>query len=878
MERNNWHTFDTKKVLNQIGSNQNGLKDKDVKKRLERFGYNRIEEDNKITPLKIFSRQFKNILVAVLFVTTLVSLIAGEIVDAALILVFIAVLVVIGFVQEFKAEKSLEALKKLTALKTIVIRNGKESEIDSREIVPGDVILLRTGDKIPADARMLEVTNIELDESILTGESIAAKKIIEPLKNDISVAEGSNMCFMGTVVTNGRGKAVVVATGMNTEMGRIAKMVQTEEKETPLKTKLTQLSRQIAIVITFVTTIVFLIGVYKGEEVTRMFLASVALAVSAIPESLPVIVTVTLAIGVHQMVKQNSIIRKLPTVETLGSADVICCDKTGTLTKNEMTVREIYTNRRIEITGVGYKPEGDFFYNGKEIDPAKNSHLLFLLKAGELCNNASLRNDMFGNWWVVGSPTEGALLTVAKKAGLENLKSRLPLITEISFNSKSKAMITVHKERNQKIAYAKGAPEEILKLCKISDKEKRRILHINDEMASKGLRVLALAHKKISGKIKAYNFDTVAKNLEFIGLVGMSDPIRPEVKDAIKMAKGAGVDVIVITGDQKLTTLHVAKELGISTDKVLTGNELERLNDDELENLVEEVKIYARTSPEHKLRIVKALQKHKHIVAMTGDGVNDAPALKTANIGVAMGIKGTEVAKEASDMVLVDDNFKSIVSAIKEGRKIFDNIRKSALYLLSTAVGEVMILLSAVFLGMPIPFVAVQILWINIVTEGIPAIGFAFEKEEPDIMKRSPRNPKERLLSKEILYKIIGLGALMFIGSFFLYLQYFQDMTKARTMAFNTLVMFELFNMFNCRTQRHSFKKMGFFSNKILFVVVAIAFALQVVAVQSEFLASLFKIVPLSVNEWAISILFGSTILIIGEMRKSIKALRNLPF
>lgn len=875
MSEKNWCNLDTKEVLNKLNSNLNGLKAGEAKKRLVKFGYNELERYKKITPLQIFFSQFKNLLVIILFFATALSFFVGEIVDAILILTFIFILVTIGFFQEYKAEKALEALRKLTAPKASVIRNRKEMEIEARELVPGDIVLLQTGDRVPADARIIESISLELDESTLTGESVPVKKSTDALKHAALLQERSNMAFMGTVVTNGRGKAIVVNTGMQTEMGKIAKIVQVEERETPLKKKLDQLSKHLAIIIASISAIIFAVGIYRGEQLTQIFLAAVALAVSAIPEALPLIVTVTLAIGVHQMVKKNSIIRKLPAVETLGSASVIACDKTGTLTKNEMTVQEIYTDKIIKVSGTGYKPEGKFFVGNKEVDVKKDEKILQLLKAGSLCNNARLENDIFGNWWVVGSPTEGALLTLARKVGLEKLK--YPLVAEIPFDSKRKLMTTINKD-NGNVAYTKGAPEVLLKLCKLGKVEKEKILEINEDMTSRGLRVLALAYRKLPGNLKEFTSEEVERNLNFIGLVGMIDPVREEAKQAVKAAEEAGIRTVIITGDHKLTTLHVTKQLGLSNDKALTGEELDKLNDEELEKIVEDVSIYTRTSPEHKLRIVKALQKRGYVVAMTGDGVNDAPALKRADIGVAMGIKGTEVAKEASDMVLVDDNFKSIVSAVNEGRKIYDNIKKSTLYLLSTAVGEILLVLVAIVAGLPLPLLAVQILWINIVTEGIPAVGLAFEREEPDTMRRKPRNPKERLLTKNILYRTIGLGILMAAGSFFLYSWYFQDLIKARTMAFTTLVMFELFNIFNCRSLKFSSSKIGFFSNRWLFLLVFIAFFLQVVAVQSHWLSSAFKITPLTLSEWLICILIGSSILILGEMRKSIKILKFLPF
>lgn len=876
MVDNKWYNLGIKEVLKKLDSSQEGLKDSEAKKRLEKFGYNELERYKKINPWQIFFSQFKNLLVIILFFATFLSIFIGEIVDAILISIIILILTIIGFLQEYRAEKTLEALRRLGASKAMVIRNGKEIEIDAKELVPGDVILLDAGDKVPADARIIESISLELDDSMLTGESVPVSKVTESLKHPASVQEINNMAFMGTVVTNGRGKAIVTDTGMRTEMGKIAKIIQVEDRKTPLKVKLTQLSKQLAILAGIIATVIFILGVYRGENFYQMLLVAVALAVSAIPEALPLIVTVTLATGVYRMAKKSSIIRKLPAVETLGSATLIACDKTGTLTKNEMTVQEIYTDKIIKVSGTGYKPEGEFFVNNKEIDVGNDEKVLQLLKVGTICNNAKLENDIFGHWWVIGSPTEGALLTLARKTGVEKLRRMHPLIAEIPFNSKRKMMTTINEE-NGKVAYTKGAPELVLDLCKLKKSEKEKILKINEEMTSRGLRVLALAYRKLPDDLKKFSSEDVEKNMNFLGLVGIVDPIREEAKNAVNTAKNAGIRVVIITGDHKMTTLYVTKKLGIKGE-VLNGDELHKMSDEELEKAVEDVNIYTRASPEDKLRIVKALQKGGHVVAMTGDGVNDAPALKSADIGVAMGIKGTEVAKEASDMILVDDNFKSIVSAVNEGRKIYDNIKKATLYLLSTAIGEVLLILTAFSIGLQLPLLAIQILWINIVTEGIPAIGFAFEREEPDTMKRKPRNPKEGLINKELLFRIIGLGVLMAVGSLLLYMWYYQDLDKARTMTFTTLVMFELFNMFNCRSLRYSSLKIGLFSNKRLIVLVFIALLLQIIVVQTPLLSSVFKIVPLNCFEWLICVLVGSSILILGEIRKSIKALNFLPF
>jgi len=882
MNSKEWYQKSIKECFEELNTRKSGLSDREAQARLKKFGLNRLEEFKKISPLKLFLEQFKNLLVVILFVATIISFFIGDIVDAVLIIVLIMILVVIGFFQEYKAEKVLEALKKLTAPKAKVLRDGKEVEIESENVVPGDIILLNAGDKVPAGARIFESINLEADESILTGESVIVQKDTKAIKDKVMISERKNIVFAGTVITQGRGKAVVVETGMNTEIGKIAKIIQTERKEIPFKAKMSQFSKHITFLIISVCSLTFTVGILRGEDLVKMFLTILSLSVSAMPEALPLIVTVTLAIGVYQMVKHNVIIRRLPAVETLGSATIICSDKTGTMTKNEMTVQEIYTDSLIKVTGAGYKPEGKFYKNDKEINPLQDKQLFSLLRTGMLCNNSELNLTLLGGWEVKGSPSEGALLAVAGKAGLKDMRKQHKMLKEISFSSERKIMSKVYSENNENMVYVKGASEYVLRLCKyyngrkLNKKMVEKILKINEEMASKGLYTLALAYKKLH-KIDSKNIEN---DLNFLGMVGMSDPIRPEVKDAIEKCKQAGIKVVMITGDHLATAKTIAKQIGldINNHNVITGVELDALGDEEFEKQSEDIVVYARTSHEHKFRIITALQKKGNIVAMTGDGVNDATALKKANIGVAMGVKGSDVAKEASDMILTDDNFASIVNAVEEGRKIYDNIKKSTLYLLSTALAEVLLVTIGILTGFPLILFATQILWINLVTEGIPAVGLAFESRELDIMKRKPRNPKEKLLSKDILYRIIGRGILMFIGCMILFLWLFNDLTKARTMTFTTLVIFELFNIFNCRSLRNPLTKIGLFSNKILILLVGTAFLLQVVIVQIPIIASMFKVIPLNLFEWMISIAMGSLVLVAGEIRKSFKFLNWLPF
>jgi len=859
----NWHSLEIEEIFKILKSRKEGLTKKEAEKRLKKFGSNEIKRIKRFGTAKLFLRQFLNLFVLILILTILLCLFLGKELDAWLIAFFVFTIVFIGFFQEYKVEKILEALKKLVTQKTIVIREGREIEIDAKKIVPGDIIVLNAGEKVPADCRIIEATNLEIDESLLTGESLPVSKISKKMKKNIEVAERRNMAFMGTVVTSGKGKGIVVNTGMNTEMGKIARVVQ-KEKKSEFKVKMELFAKQITLMIATIILIIFFLGVQRGTKISEMFLFSIALAISAIPESLPFIITVCLALGARKAAQKNALFRRIDLAETLGRINVICCDKTGTLTKNEMTVQRIFNGKNYFVSGIGYKPKGTFLENGKKkINPLKDKKLFLLLKTANLCNDASLENDIFGNWWVIGSPTEGCLLTLVRKAGLRDLRKKYKLIAENPFDNSRKRMSSVYEEGKDKFVYVKGAPENILDICKISKKEKRRFLKEVEKMAKEGFRILAFAYKKLPTNSKDFSIKNVEKNLNFLGIVGILDPIREEVKDAIKIAREAGIRTIIVSGDHEFTVLNVARKLGIE-GKVITGKQLEKLSEKELEKVVEEISIYARILPEHKLRIVNILKKKGYVVAMTGDGINDAPALKFADVGIAMGIKGTEVAKEASDLILLDDNFKTIVEAVKEGRRIFENIQKATLYLLATSLGEVLLILTAIFSNLPLPLTAIQILWINIVTEGIPACSLAFEKEEYDLMKRKAK--KEKHLIEEILPQIIEQGVLIGIGSFFVFVYFLNNLQKAITLAFNTLVFFEIFNLLNSRSLRSSIFKIGIFSNKAAVFTLLIAMSLQILAI--NFLTPLLGITKLSFNEFLLSVLISSSILIFGEIRK----------
>ena len=799
----------------------------------------------------------------------------------------------LGFFQEYRTEKALEALKKMAAPKAFVIRDGKEKEILTRDIVPGDIILLNVGQKIPADARIIEGLSLKIDESMLTGESTPVEKTIDSIPLDTPITEMSNMVFAGTIVVHGKGKAIVTSTGMNTEFGKIAKLLQTVKVvKTPLEIKMQQIGKWLGIAALFVVAIISALGLLRGYEALEMLIWGVSLAVAAVPEALPAVVTGALAIGTHRMAKRKAIVRKLPAVETLGCTTVICADKTGTLTKAEMTVRKIFFNDGIiHVTGVGYEPKGNFLKNNELIDKDeidKDEHLSLLLKAALLCNDASLKKNG-KSWHIVGDPTEGALVVLAMKAGLsqEIIRKEYPRIGEISFTSERKLMTTIHSTpEGEKLAFAKGAIEVLLKKCtkvlrngkivSLEENEKEKILENNEQMAKDALRVLGIAYKRLPKELEEFSEEKVENDLVFLGLIGMIDPPREEAIQAIHLCEKAGIKVKMITGDHKLTAIAIAKELGLlkENELVITGAELDRLSDEDFEKIVENVAVYARVSPEHKLRIVKALKKNGHIVAMTGDGVNDAPALKNSDIGIAMGITGTDVTKEASDMILADDNFATIVAAIEEGRAIYDNIKKYLMYLLSCNIGEILIMAIATLIGFPLPLLALHILWVNLVTDGLPALALGIEPAEIDIMERLPRSPKESIFYG-IKGIILAIAMLMAFTTLTIYSWFLKEsLIKARTMAFATIVMFELFISFGCRSERHPIIKIGPFKNKFLVISVIASALMLLFVIHIPTIGTLFKTTRLTLNDWIIVLMASPSGLIAIEAWKIFNYLR----
>ncbi len=871
-----YYTKTVSEVETLLKTSYNGLSEQEVQARLKQYGYNQIKEKKKINPIIIFFRQFNSIVVYILLAAVGISAFLGEYVDASVIVVILLFNAIFGFVQEYHAEKSIESLKKLTSLKATVLRDNQVQKIDAHALVPGDILLLEEGDAIAADSRIIESIHLKTQEAALTGESSPIEKISERLSCISCIeplADQKNMVFAGTIATAGRAKAIVTATGMNMELGKIAKLLDTaEEHSTPLQKTLNSVGRIMGISVIIICIIVFALSAVKGLPILPAFLAAVALAVAAIPEGLPAVITITLAIGVKKMVSRNVLVRKLSSVETLGCTTVICTDKTGTLTKNEMTVRQIYANNKsVEVTGAGYTTSGEFFVEGEKINP-KNVELL--LKIGLLNNNAHVQNNQ-----VIGDPTEACLLVSAAKAQLdkEKIEAQEQRIDEIVFSSERKRMSTIHDVGSKHIMYTKGAPDIILKLCKkiyingrvrgITSNDKKAISTAIHTYSSAALRVLGFAYKEFS-KNKINYGEKDEQCLVFVGLQAMIDPPRDEVKDAIQKCREAGIRVIMITGDHEATARAIGQELCIGST-VMTGREIATAN---LDDVVENVDIYARVNPEDKLKIVEALQKKGHIIAMTGDGVNDAPALKKADIGIAMGITGTNVSKEACDMILTDDNFASIVNAVEEGRGIYGNIKKYFGFLLSGNISEVLIVFITILLSFPLPLVAAQILLINLVTDGFPALALSIDPYEPTVMKQKPRKKDENLFNGMAPY-IFWYPLIMTVAAvaMFAFVYPAEGLQKAQTMVFCIIAIFELFQALSCRSTIHSSLSVGLFKNTWLICAVALSASIVAGVVYIPALQQLFDTVALSWMEFATIILISTSGYIIIEITKAIQ-------
>jgi len=885
----NWHSIESQKIVELFESNAtDGLGTLSIKHREKFFGKNALKKVEQDSYVKKFFMQFHNALIYILLCASIITAFLGEWIDSGVIFGVVIVNVIISFIQEIKAQKAIESLKEMMQTQAIVIRDSKKITIDSLNLVPGDIVLLESGSKVPADLRLLEVRDLKVDESMLTGESLAVEKNTSThLKNSI-LGDRKNMTYSGTYVTYGRAKGIVVATANHTEIGKIAKLIEnTTEIQTPLTQKIASFSKILLYVILTLAAITFAIGVLRDQSVVDTFMASVALAVGAIPEGLPAAVTITLAIGVSRMASKNAIIRKLPAVETLGSVTTICSDKTGTLTQNKMTVTDIFCGgESYEVSGNGYEPKGDIFQDEKKLAIC-NNNLNEVLKAGYLCNEAYLISKN-SHYDISGDPTDGALIVSCLKCGWDEhkLNKSFPRVDILAFESDRQFMATLNKDKqnNQNIIYVKGSIEVILKMCSLEyvngefkEIDKEAILKKIEEFASKGLRVLAMA-KKLTQKEKIE--ETLLKDeFVFLGLQAMMDPPRPEAIKAVKESKEAGINIIMITGDHALTAFSIAKMMSIVDedakyeDSVLIGRDLVQLSDDELIQKVSSVKVFARVEPEQKLRIVDALQARGEVVAMTGDGVNDAPALKQADIGIAMGKGGTEVAKEASDIILSDDNFRSIAHAVKEGRIVFDNLVKFITWTLPTNLGEALVIMSAIVLGLTLPILPVQILWINMSTAIFLGMMLVFESGEEYIMMRKPRDPKKSILTKEIITQMLVVGFYMLLASYGMFnyaISNGYSVEYARTIAVNLFVFIELFYLFNCKELQRSVFKTNIFNNHILLIGVSLMALIQVAFTHTDFMNLIFKSESLELITWLQIIVISSSVMFVVEMKRYI--------
>lgn len=854
-----WHARDSSKVFSDLDSSEKGIGQVDASNRIQKYGANRLVKRAAKSPLQMFVEQFKNVLVIVLIIAAVISAFLGELTDAVAIAVIVVLNAFLGFHQEFKAEKAIEALKKMIVTKVVVVRDGRQEEIDADQLVPGDLVILEEGNRVPADMRLVEVMDLSVDEAALTGESVPSRKSPETLSENLPVGDRKNMAFMGTIVTYGRAKGIVVETGMKTEIGKIASLVQESEGQTPLQQKLDKFGVTIGKIAMVIAAVVFIAGMMTGLDTLLIFLTSISLAVAAVPEGLPAVVALTLSIGTQRMLRKNAVVRRLASVEALGSATVICSDKTGTMTTNEMTVRKVWVSgKTVDVSGVGFEPKGEFTVDGSVIDSKSVSGFTDMMRISKMCNDAVLKNE--NGWRVIGDPTEGALIVLADKADLEENYER---IGEVPFSSFRKMMTTVHKSPSGNVSYTKGAPEMILKGCDLDEIQRNKVMEAVHGFASQGMRVLAMSYKELGA---SYDVKKVESGMTFLGLVAMIDPPRKETKEAISLCKQAGIRVVMMTGDHKLTAKAVANEVGIEGE-ALSGEEVDALDESGFSDAVKKTNIFARISPEHKLRIVKKLQEFGEIVAVSGDGVNDAPALKSAEIGVAMGIKGSDVSKEAANMVLLDDNFSSIVSAVGEGRGIYDNIKKFVKYLLSANIAEVLFVTVPMILMFPAELLPtllpIHLLWMNLVTDGIPALALGIDPKEKDIMSRRPRRPKEGILENNWVFIIAG-GLIGFVVAFVVFNMFIpHGVEKARTAAFSTLVIFELFLVFNCRSDTRGAFRKNPLENKWLVLSIVMSVGLQMFIVQLPIVDEFFGSVPLTIEEWLYVFGFASVGLLV---------------
>ena len=863
-----WYSKDTNEIINELSSNLiNGLSTLEAKSRLDENGPNKIEGKKKKSIFNLFLSQINDIMIYILLIAAIISFVVGEVSDSIIILIVISINAIIGVIQESKAEKALEALKNLSAPKAIVKRDGNIIEIPSEEVVIGDIIIIDAGRYIPADLRIIESANLKIEESAFTGESVPSEKNSDVISEnkEVPIGDQHNMAFMSTLVTYGRGVGIVVNTGMNTQIGKIAKMLDAEEENTtPLQKKLAHLGKILGFAAVGISIIMFIISIFQGRDLLEMFMTSISLAVAAIPEGLPAIVAIVLAIGVQRMIKENAIIRKLPSVETLGSVNIICSDKTGTLTINKMTVKKYYTDGKI--------------LNLENID-INNKETELLIHGMILCNDATSKDGI-----QTGDPTEIALIEVGNKINIlkDELNKKFKRVNEIPFDSDRKLMTTVNSYENKYNVFTKGAIDSILKISnkilvngeikEFTSKDKKKTLEASNSMSDDALRVLALAYKTID--TEHVPIDELESDLIFIGFMGMIDPPREEVKDSIELSKKAGIRTIMITGDHKNTAVAIAKELGIANDisEAMSGSEIDSYSEEEFNKIVNNYKVFARVSPEHKVKIVKAFKSYGNIVSMTGDGVNDAPSLKAADIGVAMGITGTDVAKGAADMVLTDDNFTTIVKAVEEGRNIFNNIKKSIIFLLSCNLGEVVALFVAILFNWPSPLLPIHILWVNLITDSFPALSLGVDPGDKGVMDLPPRNPKESLFSGRIGILLILNGILIGANTLFAFILgeylYPDSLRHAQTMAFVVLSVSQLFYSLSMRNETKSLFQVGVFKNKWLIGSLLFGIGLQFLIITIPFTANIFKVYSLDLKDWGIVLLISLIPFVINEIVK----------
>ncbi len=885
-ETKHWYAMPADKVVAAFDADtEKGLSEQEAASRLEKHGRNEIPKGPGRTWWQRLLAQFNNVLIFVLIAAAVITALMDHWIDTWVILAVVLVNALIGFLQEGKAEKALESIREMLSLEAVVTRDGKKQKIDAEELVPGDIVMLKSGDKIPADIRLVRSKDLRVEESPLTGESTSVNKTVDPVEERSIIGDQTSMAFSGTVVTYGKATGVVTATGTETEIGKINKMMsEVEEITTPLLQKIEQFGKYLSLVILGIVILFFAFGYFFRSdeyELVELFMIVIGLIVAAIPEGLPAIMTITLAIGVQRMAARNAIIRRLPSVETLGSVNVICSDKTGTLTRNEMTAKTVITtDKEYQIEGTGYAPQGKFSSDGTSVDPEDEKVLWQLLQAAKACNNADISKDSSGEWKLTGTPTEGAMLTMSHKGGLKDFKPER--VDSIPFESDHKYMATLNKVDDKQMVFVTGAPEQVIDMCtrQLSEKGAQDIdrdfwEEKMEAAAANGNRLIGVAFNEADKNRTEIDKDDCEHNKIFLGLVGIIDPPRDEAVDAIKECKEAGVQVKMITGDHVITAKAIGKDIGIGDgEKALSGKELEEMGDDQLREVVDEYDVYARTTPEHKLRLVKALQANNKLCAMTGDGVNDAPALKKANIGIAMGIKGTEVSKDASEMVLADDNFASIANAIEEGRTVYDNIRKALLFILPTNGAESLVLMAAILIGMAMPITPLQILWVNMVTAVTLALAIAFEPMEEKVMERPPRKPDEPILGGLFIWRIafvsFVIGGLT-LGVF----NYFEqtmgaDTGIARTVAVNTLVAGQLFYLFNCRQIKTPALSRDFFGNKYVFFAAGALVLLQLFFVYVPFMNTFFDTAPIEGHYWWYSLAGGLIVFAVVELEKII--------